>query len=124
MVHSRLAAASVILAVGLAACGGSSTSSKPNPNAPENNPPGDIPDNQAFVRFSVPGGGFSVHVPEGWSRRRSAGAVVFTDKLNTIRLESRRASGPLTLAAAKRAVLPRLARTVKGYRPGTVSEVA
>ena len=124
MVHSRLAAASVILAVGLAACGGSSTSSKPNPNAPEKNPPGDIPDNQAFVRFSVPGRGFSVKVPEGWSQQRSGGAVLFTDKLNTIRLESRPASGPLTVAAARRSEVARLKRTVKGFRQGSVGKVA
>src|SRR5205823_3952344 len=68
--------------------------------------------------------GFSVKVPEGWSRRHSGGAVVFTDKLNTIRLQSTSASGPLTVAVAKRAVVPQLARTVKGYRAGTVSVVA
>ena len=75
------------------------------------------------MRFSVPGRGFSVKVPEGWSQRTSGGAVVFTDKLNTIRLEARPASGPLTVSAAKRTVVPRLARTVAGYRPGRISEV-
>src|SRR5436190_9351373 len=109
-------------ALGVSACGGGS-SKTPNPNAPEKNPPGDIPDNQAFVRFAVPGRGFSVKVPEGWSRIARGGAVVFTDKLNAIRLEGRAASGPLTVAAAKRTVVPRLARTVKGYRPGTVTEI-
>ena len=109
-------------ALGVSACGGGS-SKTPNPNAPEKNPPGDIPDNQAFVRFAVPGRGFSVKVPEGWSRIAHGGAVVFTDKLNAIRLEGRPASGPLTVAAAKRTVVPRLARTVKGYRPGTVTEI-
>src|SRR5436190_2165784 len=66
-------------ALGVSACGGGS-SKTPNPNAPEKNPPGDIPDNQAFVRFAVPGRGFSVKVPEGWSRIARGGAVVFTDK--------------------------------------------
>jgi len=122
MMPSRPAAAGVILALGLTACGGSS--SKPNPNAPEKNPPGDIPDNQAFVRFSVPGRGFSVKVPEGWSQRRSGGAIVFTDKLNTIRLESRPASAPPTVAAAERGEVAQLRRTVKGFRAGTVSKVA
>ncbi len=36
--------------------------------APEINPPGDIPDSQAFVRFTSPAGGYSLEVPEGWAR--------------------------------------------------------
>ena len=114
--------AGAMVDLSVSACGAGSTKT-PNPNAPEKSPPGDIPDNQAFVRFSVPGRGFSVKVPEGWSRSASGGAIVFTDKLNTIRLESRPASAPLSVGAAKRTVVPQLARAVKGYRPGTVSEV-
>ena len=121
--RSRTITAGAVLALGLTACGGSSAG-RPNPSAPEKSPPGDIPDNQAFVRFSVPGRGFSVKVPEGWSQRRSGGAVVFTDKLNTIRLESRPASGPLTVAAARRGELPKLKRSVRGFRAGTVGEVS
>ena len=77
--------------IGLAACGGSSSSSTEaaNPNAAEVSPPGDIPDNQVFVDYSPPGAGYSVKVPEGWSRSSTGGAVTFTDKLNSIRLESR-----------------------------------
>src|SRR5487761_2784650 len=51
------------------------------PIAAEKNPPGDIPDNQAFVAFTSPLG-FSIKVPEGWARRESAGAVNFSDKYN------------------------------------------
>jgi hypothetical protein len=72
----------------LAGCGGNSGSAKPNPNAPEVNPAGDIPDNQAYIRYSPPGGGYSVKVPEGWARTAAGGAVTFTDKLNTIRMQA------------------------------------
>ena len=54
----------------------------------EVSPAGDIPDNQVYVRFAVPAAGYSVRVPEGWSRISRGGAVVFTDKLNAIRLET------------------------------------
>jgi hypothetical protein len=37
--------------------------------APEVNPPGDIPDSQAFVKFSNTTGGYELQVPEGWSRQ-------------------------------------------------------
>jgi hypothetical protein len=89
------------VAVPVAGCGGGSASSSsasatgaaPAPAkttkapAPEVSPAGDIPDNQAYVRYAPPAAGFSVKVPEGWSRTQVGGAVVFTDKLNSIRLE-------------------------------------
>jgi len=84
----------------VAACGSSSSnSSAPNPNAAENSPPGDIPDNQAFVRYMH--ADYSVKVPEGWARSARGGAVTFTDKLNSIRLQEVPAAAPLTLREAR-----------------------
>src|SRR3954454_8329153 len=125
-VTGALIAAAVL---GAAGCGGSSSpaggSSAPTgPNAPEVNPAGDIPDDQAFVAYTPPGGGYSVKVPEGWSRRRSGGAVTFTDKLNSIRMESMRAQQPPSVASARRTLVPHLARSVKGFQPGMVSTVS
>src|SRR6202165_4866228 len=37
--------------------------------APEVNPPGDIPDSQAFVTFKNSTGGYQLEVPEGWSQK-------------------------------------------------------
>jgi|SRR4051812_23574419 hypothetical protein len=118
-----------VVALAAAGCGGGSSSSggsgspAPNPNAKESSPPGDIPDNQAFVAYRPPGGGFSVKVPEGWSRIASGGAVTFTDKLNAIRMESAATGSPLTVGRA-RAELPRIARGVKGFRALKVSAVS
>ena len=70
---------------------------------------GDIPDNQVYVRFAVPGAGYSVRVPEGWSRISRGGAVVFTDKLNAIRLET----GAPAHHAGKVAVVHRQAGTAR-----------
>jgi hypothetical protein len=125
--HRALAAGAVVLAIAAAACGsassGGSSTKAANPAVADSAPPGDIPDNQAFVRFTPPGGGFSVKVPEGWTQRSEAGAVVFSDKLNAIRIESRKASGPLTVAAARSGDVARLAQTVKGFQAGKVSSV-
>jgi hypothetical protein len=102
-----LATALVLISFAGLACGGGSSSSsgattqasKPvDPNAPETSAPGDIPDDQAFVRFSPPGAGFSVEVPEGWSQTPDGTAIVFTDKLNSVRIESASASKPPTAA--------------------------
>src|ERR1700682_6790355 len=37
--------------------------------APEVNPPGDIPDSQAFVTFKNSTGGYPLESPDGWSQR-------------------------------------------------------
>lgn len=127
--RTALTAAAAMLALGAAACGGPSPSSggqasKPaNPNAPEVNPAGDIPDNQAYVAYAPPSGGYSVKVPEGWSRTAAGRAVTFTDKLNAIRLEARPITRPLTASQAARTEVPRLARSVKGFQAGSVSTV-
>ena len=36
----------------------------------EVNPPGDIPDNQAFVPYTSSSGGYTISMPEGWARNR------------------------------------------------------
>jgi hypothetical protein len=92
-----IAGAAAVLTLAAAGCGSSSSNSSraPDPNATETSPAGDIPDNQAFVAYTPPGGGYSVKVPEGWARTVKGGAVTFTDKLNAIRMESVPASGSL-----------------------------
>jgi hypothetical protein len=111
-----------LLALGAAGCGGSSSSSV-DPNTPEQSPPGDIPDNQAFVRYHAPGEPFTVKVPEGWSRSAANGAVTFTDKLNAIRIESAPAASAPTVSQAGRDEVPKLAKQVKGFQQPKVSVV-
>jgi hypothetical protein len=123
-----LAAGAVLLALGATACGsssagGTSTAAGPSPKTKEVSPAGDIPDNQAYVAVTPPGGDFSVKVPEGWAQRTAGGAISFTDKLNTIRVESHSASAPLTASAARSSELAQLARSVTGFKPGKVSTV-
>jgi hypothetical protein len=77
----------------------------------EVNPAGDIPDDQAFVRYTPPAAGFSVEVPEGWSRTVKGGAVTFTDKLNAIRIES----APAQAAPTR--------RELQAFRKGTIDTV-
>lgn len=77
----------------------STTAPGPNPNAPEIVAPGDIPDNQAFVPYQS-AGGFTVKVPEGWSRTDiAADHVSFSDKYNTIDLRWQPRPAPPTEAS-------------------------
>jgi hypothetical protein len=99
---TTIAVALTVAATSLAAAGCGSSSSgnsggatakqapaaqAPKTNGPEVSPSGDIPDNQAYVRYAPSGAAFTVKVPEGWSRTQTGGATTFTDKLNSIRLE-------------------------------------
>jgi hypothetical protein len=73
----------------------------------ETNPPGDIPDNQAFVPYAA-AGGFSVSVPEGWSRSQTVSGAEFTDKLNTIRVAWSPAPAGPTVDSVKSVDVPKL----------------
>src|SRR4029077_6422665 len=129
-----LAVAAAVLATAavLGGCGASGTapsgsatlsSSSAAAPAPETNPAGDIPDNQAFVPFTPPTGLFTVSVPEGWARSTDGAATIFTDKWNTLRIETR----PLATAPNSQSVsvdeLPAIAASTPGYLPGTVTAV-
>ena len=80
----------------------------------EINSPGDIPDNQVFVPYRSPRG-FTLQVPEGWSRADRPDGVRFFDKYNLIEVGvahsaaaptagSVRSNEVATLAAGGRAV--------------------
>jgi hypothetical protein len=116
-------AAAIAMAIG--ACGSNSSKSgnAPNPNAHEQSPPGDIPDNQAYVRFSPSGASFSVKIPEGWARSAAGAAVTFTDKLNSVSMQESSAPGALTVRDARQTEVPKLAKGVKGFQAGTVTSV-
>lgn len=133
--RSVVVAGAAVLALGAAGCGSSSSSSAPaanggaqtqtiNPNGPEVSPAGDIPDNQAYVAYSPAGGGYSVKVPEGWARTNTSGGVTsFTDKLNRVQMQAVPAKVALTTGEARRTEVPKLAKSIPGFKAGTVSSV-
>ncbi len=95
-----------------------------NPNVPESLPPGDIPDTVAYVPYAVPGAGYTVSVPEGWSRSGAGAIVAFTDKLNKVQITALPARSPITVASVRSTVAPKLASTVKGFKLQSVSSVS
>ncbi len=119
------AAFAVALGVGVTACGGSSGSSSTTPttSAPEVSPAGDIPDTQAFVVFAPPSGGYSIQVPEGWARTDLATGATFTDKLNSISVESSPTTAAPTTASVKTIDVPTLQGSVAAFTLGQISTV-
>ncbi|HEV7188220.1 MAG TPA: hypothetical protein VGN28_10045 [Blastococcus sp.] len=99
------------------------TSGAPNPNAPETLAAGDIPDNQVYVPFSPPGGGYTVSVPQGWAQSTVAGSPVFTDKFNSVTIETPKAPPTLDVATVTANEVPKLKSTVKGFVLGDVKMV-
>ncbi len=85
-----------------------SATSTPGPVATESNPPGDIPDNQAFVAYASAAGGFVVKVPEGWARTGSGAEVTFTDKLNSVGVAEASSATAPTVASVRATLVPLL----------------
>lgn len=93
------------------------------PIAAEKNPPGDIPDNQAFVAFKSPLG-FSVKVPEGWARRELPGGVSFSDKYNELQVAVLPQTAAPTLASLKQNEVAALEKSPKAVRVTSVKAIA
>jgi hypothetical protein len=69
--------------------------------APEVNPPGDIPDSQAFIIYQNTVGGYQLEVPEGWARAEAAGKVTFISKLDGVSVTVAPASAAPTAASVQ-----------------------
>jgi hypothetical protein len=89
----------------------------------ETNPPGDIPDNLAFVRYANPAGGYSFRHPEGWARTVSGTRVRFTDKLNGVTVESLAATRAPTPSSARTDDVARLQGSVPAFQLRSVASV-
>jgi len=92
-----------------------------SPVPTENNPPGDIPDNVAFVPYRSKRGGFTISTPEGWSRTTTPNSVTFTDKLNTVVVTWRDVASAPTVASVKKQEVPDLETTERAFTLGSVA---
>ena len=95
----------------------------PQPLAAEKNPPGDIPDNQAFVAFKSPLG-FAVKAPEGWARRELPGGLSFSDKYNELQVAVSPQTTAPTLASLKANEVAALEKSPKAVRVASVKALA
>ncbi len=76
----------------------------------EKNPPGDIPDNVAYVPYTNVAGKYSFTHPEGWAEATKGGSVTFTDKLNGVHGRAGTLIVAPTVDSAKQQDVPALMR--------------
>ena len=92
------------------------------PVAAEHNPPGDIPDTQVFVAYESPLG-FTISVPEGWSRVEDARSVRFSDKYNTIAIDISPLATAPTADSVKTDQVPELEKVGRAVKVTKVKDV-
>jgi hypothetical protein len=103
--------------------GSSSTTQAQAPVAPEKNPPGDIPDTQAFVVYKSAEGKFQIKVPEGWSQAKGSSRVEFSDKLNGVAVNWAPSGSAPSVSQAKSTEVPELSRTEAAFKLVSVEQV-
>jgi len=125
----RHAAATLLAATAFALALGSLTPSmvppaaaQEQPIAPETNPPGDIPDSQAFVTYTSPAG-FSLKVPEGWALTQRPDGASFADKYGSIDISLATASSAPTSEQARREALAKLVKSGRAVRISATGRV-
>lgn len=108
---------------------GSTVSSTPAPSGDgsavpvESSPPGDIPDNLAFVKYVNSSGHYVFTHPEGWARTVKGRSVQFTDKLNGVKVTSSPGSTAPTVASARSADVARLKAAVPAFELRKITAV-
>lgn len=90
----------------------------------ESNPPGDIPDNIAFVPYTNAGGHYRFTHPEGWLEQTKGASVTFTDKLNGVFVQPGTLTTPPTVSSAKSTDVPALQRSQAAFELRGVSSVS
>jgi hypothetical protein len=75
------------------------------------------------VTYRPAGAKFTVKVPEGWARSSSNGAVTFTDKLNSITIESSPAASRPTVASVQADELPKVHQQGGNFKAGHVTTI-
>ena len=74
------------------------------------------------MTYSPPSGGYSIKVPEGWARTTDGAATIFSDKFNSIRVETLALADAPTVASVTNTDLAAIG-TAKGFKAGKVSTV-
>jgi hypothetical protein len=96
--------------------------------APEVNPPGDIPDSQAFVKFTNSTGGYQLEVPEGWAQMAAppeySSDVTFVNKYDGVSVHIAPVATPPTAASAQASEVKQIQSKYRAVTTTGVSEAS
>jgi hypothetical protein len=101
---------------------GNSVLAAEKPAPAEKNPPGDIPDDQVFLSYRSPLG-FTLQVPEGWSRKDQTDGTRFFDKYDVIEATVTPASAAPSEQSVRSREAAELAANGRAVKIGTIKEV-
>jgi hypothetical protein len=122
--HGRRRSLACIFAAALVVCSIEAlplaAAEKPVPA--EKNPPGDIPDSQVFIAYKSTLG-FTLQVPEGWSRTDRPDGVRFFDKYNVIEATVVQASAAPTEQSVLSHEAADLVASERAVKIGAVKEI-
>ena len=121
--YARALPVALLLAAGLSGSSALPAAAQEKPVAQEKNPPGDIPDTTVYVAYRPASGQYQVTVPEGWARTVSSAGVSFTDKLNSVTIQTVKAAAP-TAASARTAEVPQIQGSVHAFSLTGISTVS
>ena len=116
----------------LGACGANAASAPPTGAsatgaeqavAAEKNPPGDIPDNQAFVTYRSAAGGYQLEAPEGWARSEASPGVTFVDKLDGVKVTIASAAAAPMAATARANEVAALQQSGRAVQVSSVKDI-
>lgn len=103
--------------------GGTASSGAQKPVPAESNPPGDIPDNIAFVPYANARGHYTFRHPEGWLEQTKGATVTFTDKLNGVLVLPGAATTAPTPSSAQSSDVPALRSSQAAFELRSVTAV-
>ena len=92
------------------------------PALPETNPPGDIPDTQAFVTYRSPKG-FHLDVPEGWARSSTKQGTHFADKYGSVDVQASTAKNAPTVSSVQQTQVAALMASNRAVQVSQVQAV-
>jgi hypothetical protein len=87
-------------------------------------PPGDIPDNVAYVAHPSTTGHYTIKTPEGWAASEQGSVTTFSDKLNSIRIEIVPMPAPPSPASVQAQDVPALKSQSRCFEGGAVTTVS
>jgi hypothetical protein len=94
-----------------------------DPNAPDVNAAGDIPDTQVYVSVTDADGPFTIKVPEGWSNTTQSGISTYTDNFNSVQLRVVAAASATTETSARQNEVASIQSATPGFQLDSVSTV-